>query len=71
MAVALNQQGAYEWEEFRGRLINEVGRQVDDEYYASWLGAFERLMLEKGVLSYDELARRRAEYVSMERTEVF
>jgi nitrile hydratase accessory protein len=71
MAVALNQARDYDWDEFRRRLIAEIGNAPDREYYATWLSAFERLLLESNVLSADELERRKAEYISMERDDAF
>lgn len=71
LAVAMNEQGAYDWDEFGARLQAEIGRTPEREYYASWISALERLLLEEGVLDPAELERRRAEYLSMERDEVF
>lgn len=67
MAVALNERGAYDWEDFRRRLVEEIARDADRDYYGSWLGAFERLLIDAGVLSDAELARRKTEYASQER----
>lgn len=71
MAVAMSEQGRYGWEEFRGRLIAEIGEAPEREYYESWLGALERLLVDGGVLGRDDLERRRSEYLCMERDEVF
>ncbi|HLX34089.1 MAG TPA: nitrile hydratase accessory protein [Candidatus Limnocylindrales bacterium] len=71
MAVALTERDGYEWEEFRQRLIAEIGRGPDDEYYASWLRAFEKLLLDHDSLTADELASRTSEFRAMERDEVF
>jgi nitrile hydratase accessory protein len=70
MAVALNREGAYEWDDFRQRLVDEIGHR-DEEYYASWLRAFERLLLERGAVTPGELARRTAEFSAMQRDEIF
>ena len=71
MAVVMSEQGSYPWEEFRGRLVEEVGAEPDREYYATWLQALERLLLEQGLVERAELERRRSEYLAMERDEVF
>jgi nitrile hydratase accessory protein len=71
MAVAMNEQGSYEWEEFRRRLADEIGRAPECGFYASWIGALEGLLLDEGVLSPSELEERKAEYLSMKREEVF
>ncbi len=71
MAVALNERGAYEWDAFRRRLIDQIADDPGRQYYGSWLGAFEGLLLERGVLTAAELERRTSEYLSRERDEVF
>jgi nitrile hydratase accessory protein len=71
MAVALNEQGSYEWDDFRRHLVEEIGEQPDRDYYASWLDAFQHLVLERRLLSPEELDRRTAEFLAMERDEVF
>jgi hypothetical protein len=71
MAVAFNERGGYEWEEFRQRLIAEIALGQDNEYYASWLRAFETLLLERHALTANELASRTYEFLAMRREEVF
>lgn len=71
MAVALNQRGTYVWDEFRRRLVAEIAHDPDCEYYGSWLGALEGLVLDQGLLSAEALERRTAEYARQERDEVF
>jgi nitrile hydratase accessory protein len=76
MALALHAEGAYPWNEFSSQLAAHIqeadtGAQTapvlpsppDTEvaYYAHWLAALETLVLEKGLLSHDELDRRTAE----------
>jgi nitrile hydratase accessory protein len=76
MALALKADGAYDWEDFRQRLIFQI--QAADcksgaapDYYEHWLGAFESLLVERGILGREEVDRRVAEYKSGERDEVF
>jgi nitrile hydratase accessory protein len=71
MAVAMSEGGTYAWEDFRSRLIAEIGEEPEREYYASWLEAFSHVLLAEGVLDHAELERRTSEYLSMERDEVF
>jgi nitrile hydratase accessory protein len=71
MAVVLDQQGAYGWDAFRGCLVSEIQSAADRDYYASWLGALERLLLDRGLVGRDELEARTEEYRSAQRTEVF
>jgi len=67
LAVAMSERGGCEWDDFRRRLMAEIGTQPEREYYASWLSAFELLLLEEGVVSPEELKSRQHEYLSMER----
>ena len=71
MAVVLNERGTYVWNEFRGRLVAEIARDPECEYYGSWLAALEGVLLDQGVLTAEELDRRRGEYARQERDEVF
>lgn len=72
MAIALHQQGHYDWNEFRERLISEIGdwessdhdeRAVWD-YYRHWLASFEALVKDKCLLSEEEIDERTSELVS-------
>jgi len=72
MAIALHEQGHYDWEEFRQRLISEIGeweRSDQDEravwdYYRHWLASFEALIKDRGLLSEEEIEERTSEFVS-------
>jgi nitrile hydratase accessory protein len=78
MAAALYEQGLYQrWDEFRDRLIAEIsaweGRHRERgepwNYYERWLAALERLLVEKGLLSKEEIDLRAAEFASGARDE--
>ena len=77
MAIALYDQGHYDWEEFRQRLISEIGdweRSDQDEravwdYYRRWLATFEELIKDRGLLSEEEIVERTSEFVSGAREE--
>jgi nitrile hydratase accessory protein len=78
MAVALYEQGRYQrWDEFRERLIAEIAawerhhREHEEpwNYYERWLAALERLLVEKGLLSQEEIELRTAEVASGSRDE--
>src|SRR5438876_4188539 len=55
LTMALFEAGGFAWEEFRTRLVAEIGRWERDEgahgrewsYWARWLAAFERLLADK------------------------
>jgi nitrile hydratase accessory protein len=64
VAVGLVQEQGLDWEAFRSRLIDEIGaweREHRDgtgapyAYYERWLAALERFVVERGMVSADEL----------------
>jgi nitrile hydratase accessory protein len=65
LAVALHDTGSVDYEEFRGRLIEEIaawegGHDAADagwSYYERWLHALERVVVERGIATGDELRR--------------
>ena len=75
MAVALHEQGCYEWEEFRQVLIAQIaaaeagGRPF--VYYEIWLATFEELLAKKGLVSRDEIEETTYQFEFGERDEVF
>jgi nitrile hydratase accessory protein len=72
MALALHQAGLYSWEEFRQRLIAAIAAAPPGApYYACWLDALERLLLDKGVLTREELAARVREFACGTREVVY
>ena len=75
LATAMHEGRRFEWNEFRDRLIEEITHAdrhgEASSYYERWLDAFERLLVEKGLLSRDELAARLADFESGRRDDVF
>lgn len=83
MAIAMNQGGALDWEEFRERLIEriaEAGRAADGElaedrdgshYYERWMVALTEMLVESGVVGAGELSERIREYRSGARREAY
>jgi nitrile hydratase accessory protein len=75
MAVALSEQGAFTWEEFRQALIAQIamaeGAEGPFEYYEIWLATFERLLAAKGIVSLDELDESSYQFEFGERDDVF
>jgi nitrile hydratase accessory protein len=64
VAVGLVEEQGLDWEEFRRRLIDEIGAWEREhghapggayEYYERWLAALERLVLESGLATKAEL----------------
>jgi nitrile hydratase len=71
LAVALCEQGLYPWDDFRSRLIAEitaVERAPEQDaapsrmpaYYEHWLASFERLLVEKSIVTKEEIVARNA-----------
>jgi len=75
MAVGLRDSHAFRWEAFRDRLEREIASAgpTDDgtRYYERWLAAFERILVDEGLVSSEELALRADEYRTGRREEVF
>ena len=75
MAVALSEQGAFAWEEFRQELIAQVAaaerRGGSFEYYEVWLATFERLLAAKGLVKGAEVEEYAFQFEFGERDEVF
>lgn len=71
LAVAMNEDGLYEWRDFRDHLATEIAdadaRGTGATYYERWVASLETLVMEKGFVSKKELNKRTAEYESGER----
>lgn len=70
LAVVMSEKGAFEWDEFRARLVAEISGG-GGSYYESWLDAFQSLLTTSGVLTSDEVSKRAEEYATLERDPVF
>jgi nitrile hydratase accessory protein len=78
MAVLLMQQGRYPWQEFNGKFVAEIGAaerehpDVDTAtvYYRHWIRALEKLLLEKGMLTGEQLEIRTGEFGTGQRNHV-
>ena len=75
MAVALHEQGLYDWDEFRRVLIAQVqaaeARSGPFVYYEVWLATFESLLADKGVVTREELEETTYQFEFGERDDVF
>jgi nitrile hydratase accessory protein len=67
VAIVLCEQGSFEWEEFRERLITEIAaaegraalsKESRDDYYEHFVAALEHLLVDKGICASDEISRR-------------
>ena len=67
LAVALSDERCYGWDDFRARLVDEIAAAPEEPYYERWLAALERVLVERGLVTPEELERRTAEYASGER----
>lgn len=70
LAVLLSEKGAYDWDDFRTRLVDAIARG-GEAYYESWLDALEFLVQARGMISAGELSKRTDEYIALERDPVF
>ena len=75
MAVALHEQGAFQWEEFRQTLIAQVAaaesRGGPFVYYEVWLATFEDLLARRGLVTTAELDETTYQFEFGERDEVY
>jgi nitrile hydratase accessory protein len=75
LATAMHADERFAWDEFRDRLIAEIAEAdahgEPSGYYERWLDAFERLLVEKGMVTREELTVRLAAFESGDRDEVF
>jgi nitrile hydratase accessory protein len=66
MTMTLYESGAFRWEEFRDRLIEEIAAWEsrhspaagEYRYWDCWLAAFERLLADKGLCAADMVDAR-------------
>ena len=62
LTMTLHEAGAFSWEEFRARLIDEIGRtEADPErhaYWRCWQRAFESVLDAKGLCAIQDLEQR-------------
>ena len=72
-AVALRDRAVLQWPEFADYLSKEIAAADagagagDADYYRHWLQAMECLLLDKGLLTVDELTQRRDEVAAARR----
>jgi nitrile hydratase accessory protein len=67
MVVHLHEAGVYPWDDFKSRLIAEIDASGEQEstdpaaYYRQFTAAFCRLLVERGIVTPEEIQRRTAE----------
>ena len=69
LALSLHERGVFSWKEWTAVLGEEIKQaqaagdpDTGETYYHHWLAALERIVAEKGLLTTEELARRKAEW---------
>ena len=60
MALAVVERRGLDWREFQQRLIAEIAARPEAPYYDCWVAALERLVVDLGVTTADEIARAHA-----------
>ena len=75
MTISMHERQLFAWNEFRDELIEEIGEAAragsESAYYERWLDAFEHLLVEKGLLTREELAARLDDFESGRRDDAF
>ncbi|MFN0145870.1 MAG: nitrile hydratase accessory protein [Dehalococcoidia bacterium] len=75
MAVGLHEQGVFEWEPFRQRLIARIAeaerRPEPFEYYRCWLAALEDMLADSGLAAPGDVEERAFEFEFGERQDVY
>jgi len=75
MTISMHERQLFDWNEFRDELIEEIAtadrENSDSTYYERWLEAFEHLLVEKGLLTHEELTSRLADFESGRRDDAF
>jgi len=56
VALAVVERLGLEWRQFQAHLVAEIAAQPAASYYDCWVAALERLVLQRGIASADELA---------------
>ncbi len=68
LAVALNEKDLYKWREFSSQLASEIAAAEQNSdpssYYARWVASLEELVIDRGLISREQLDARTAEYAS-------
>ena len=74
MAVRLSEAGHFTWPEWAQALAEQIRAaraagdpDLGDTYYRHWLAALERLVAAKGLVSAEELTRRKDEWAEAAR----
>lgn len=72
-AVALSDAGTYPWPDFSAQLAAEIGAEgaaaSPETYYERWLTALEHVLIERGIVTPEEIEIRHHEYETGLRTD--
>jgi nitrile hydratase accessory protein len=72
-AVVLSDRGTYPWTEFSEQLAKEIAVEGADAspetYYEHWVAALEQLLLDRGIVTTEEIELRHHEYESGARSD--
>jgi nitrile hydratase accessory protein len=62
IAAVLQEHGCWTWEQFAARFGAQPADGDIEEYYRRWLASLESLLIDRGLLTDEELDARVAEY---------
>ena len=58
LAVALHERGWFAWPQFAAELGTTIRSDPDRDYYRNWLTALERVALDRGLTTAEDLEQR-------------
>jgi nitrile hydratase accessory protein len=64
IAAVLQEQGRWTWDEFAARFVQPPAGDDAEAYYQSWLAALESLLIERGVVTDEEIDARAEEFAA-------
>jgi nitrile hydratase accessory protein len=80
MVASLYEEGVFEWDEFKERLIAHIAAHEEEDrgsgleagrYYEHWMAAFYDLAVDKGLLAQAEITEREHDFRTGVRRDVY
>lgn len=78
MAVILFKEGVYTWNQFNEEFVKKIGEhesknpqtEAVSQYYHNWMEAFEKILLDKDIITQEQLDKRSDEFATGKRNHV-